>query len=374
MRALVLSGGGAKGAYQMGVWKALKKLNIKFDIVTGTSIGAVNGMLYVQNNYYKCLNLWNNIDFDTLFDDFKIENDDVVLDNYINKILSGGIDTTKMKNLLYQVYNPKKLYKSKIKYGIATYNLSDNKVIYATKANTNPKKLKEYILASATCFPIFKPTKIGSDNYIDGGYCDNMPINLAIDMGATEVLAVDLEAIGITKKVKDESINVKYIRPTSKLDSLLMFDNKKVKRMIKLGYNDAMKFYNKLDGNIYTFKKNTISKIYNLYGYLINKKLKEYKLDEINIKQFEEILEYILELFSIPVEEIYNVKQLLNVLESSILELIKEVDDKLDPFNKKTIIKNLYTKINNNDKINNNIFGILNKDLTAAIVLSVLKR
>lgn len=376
MRALVLSGGGAKGAYQMGVWKALKKLKIKFDIVTGTSIGAINGMLYVQNNYYKCLNLWNNIDFDVLFDDFKIEENKAILDNYINKILSGGIDTTKMKNILYQIYNPKKLYNSKIKYGIVTYNLSDNKVLYATKANTNPKKLKEYILASATCFPIFKPTKIGTDNYIDGGYYDNMPINLAIDMGATEVIAVDLEAIGVTKKVKNENINIKYIRPTSKLDSLLMFENKKVKRMIKLGYNDTMKFYNKLDGNVYTFKKNTINKVYNLYGNLINEKLKKYKLDEINIKQLEETIEYILETFDIEMEEIYNIKQVLNILDKSISEVVnKDIDDnKLNLFDKKIIIKNLYTKISNNDKININIFGILNKDLTAAIILSVLKR
>jgi len=38
MKAVVLSGGGAKGAYQIGVWKALRKLNINYDIVTGTSV------------------------------------------------------------------------------------------------------------------------------------------------------------------------------------------------------------------------------------------------------------------------------------------------------------------------------------------------
>ena len=52
-RALVLSGGGAKGSYQYGVWKALRKLNIKFDIVTGTSIGAVNGAMIVLGDYKK---------------------------------------------------------------------------------------------------------------------------------------------------------------------------------------------------------------------------------------------------------------------------------------------------------------------------------
>ena len=42
MRAVVLSGGGSKGAYEIGVWKALRKLHISYDIVTGTSVGALN--------------------------------------------------------------------------------------------------------------------------------------------------------------------------------------------------------------------------------------------------------------------------------------------------------------------------------------------
>ena len=50
MRAVVLSGGGSKGAYQIGVWKALRQLNIKYEIVAGTSVGALNGAMMVQKN------------------------------------------------------------------------------------------------------------------------------------------------------------------------------------------------------------------------------------------------------------------------------------------------------------------------------------
>ena len=59
-RAIVLSGGGSKGAYQIGVWKALRKLNISYDIVTGTSVGALNSILLVQKSYLKALWLWYN--------------------------------------------------------------------------------------------------------------------------------------------------------------------------------------------------------------------------------------------------------------------------------------------------------------------------
>ena len=55
MRAVVLSGGGSKGAYEMGVWKALRKLHISYDIVTGTSVGALNAAFMVQKDYLKGL-------------------------------------------------------------------------------------------------------------------------------------------------------------------------------------------------------------------------------------------------------------------------------------------------------------------------------
>ena len=67
MRALVLSGGGAKGSYQIGVWKALRQLGIKFDLVTGTSSGAINGALIVQGSYFKALSIWNKLNFNNIF-------------------------------------------------------------------------------------------------------------------------------------------------------------------------------------------------------------------------------------------------------------------------------------------------------------------
>ena len=67
-RALVLSGGGAKGSYQVGVYKALKKLRIKIDIIAGTSIGSINGALFTAGDYLKAKRLWLTISTDNLFD------------------------------------------------------------------------------------------------------------------------------------------------------------------------------------------------------------------------------------------------------------------------------------------------------------------
>ena len=67
-RAIVLSGGGAKGAYQIGVWKALRKLKIDYSIVTGTSVGALNGAFLVQKDYYKAVHMWYHMSFSHVFE------------------------------------------------------------------------------------------------------------------------------------------------------------------------------------------------------------------------------------------------------------------------------------------------------------------
>ena len=58
---IALAGGGSKGSYEIGVWKALRELGMCYDIVTGTSIGAVNGALMVMGDYDRAENLWNTI-------------------------------------------------------------------------------------------------------------------------------------------------------------------------------------------------------------------------------------------------------------------------------------------------------------------------
>jgi len=60
-RAIALCGGGTKGAYELGAWKALKEMGIEYHIVTGTSIGAINGALMTSRDYDLALELWNTI-------------------------------------------------------------------------------------------------------------------------------------------------------------------------------------------------------------------------------------------------------------------------------------------------------------------------
>ena len=85
--ALIFSGGGARGAYEVGVWKALEELDIKCDIVTGASIGSINGALYTQGTLKLAEDLWKNINFETVFEEKIIYNSDMeVVVNYLKSV------------------------------------------------------------------------------------------------------------------------------------------------------------------------------------------------------------------------------------------------------------------------------------------------
>ncbi len=381
---LVLSGGGSKGAYEIGVYKALKKLHKNIDIVTGTSIGAINGLFIVQKDLRGALKLWKNISFKTIYneDSFPIMEDEKLSKIYMQYAKSfineGGLDIYKMKSLFDKSFKPYKFYNSNIDYGLVTYNISQNKPVLKIKEELPKENIKDYVLASASCYPAFKPYLIDGEMYIDGGYYDNLPINLAIDLGATEIIAVDLRAIGFKKNVKNKAVDITYIVPRNKIGSFLVFDKNQAKKSIKLGYNDTMKTFGKLEGNYFTFKKYNLIKNYNKYAENFEEKLKEIfkvsdnkiltKIFETDIfkgilnnktlyNNFNNLIETAGKIFNFDESTIYNIysynKGLLTALSNTEFINLEEISIKnknLENFlDKRKIVKYFYKQIEDNN-------------------------
>lgn len=260
-KAIALAGGGTKGAYQAGFVKAIQELGIKYDIVTGTSIGSLNGALLVQHEEDRLIELWKQMNYSRVLanqipiklniDEFLKESNRVT--SFFKKYMQEkGADITPFKEMIHEYYNEEKFLSSNIDYGLVTVEFPSLKHHYITKEIMRDGNGEKYLLASASCYPAFPKCELNDYLFIDGGYYDNLPIELALRLGADEVIAVDLDDKPIHKQFVNKP-NILYIRPSFSLGSFLDFDPKHITQNILLGYFDTMKAFKKLDGVRYTF-------------------------------------------------------------------------------------------------------------------------
>lgn len=114
---LVLDGGGARGAYQIGAWKALREAGVKIKAVAGTSVGALNGALICMGDLEKAEKIWREMTFSTVMD---VDDEEMegwfsgetsvrdILRTLWEKIKDGGVDITPLRNLIHQVIDEEK--------------------------------------------------------------------------------------------------------------------------------------------------------------------------------------------------------------------------------------------------------------------------
>ncbi len=260
---IVLEGGGAKGAYQIGVWKALMEYGVKIKAIAGVSVGALNGALICMGDYDRAVNLWSNISYSSIMNVDDDEMDKLMNRNFkdINfqtvgqrskKLLSsGGIDVTPLKQLMEEVVDEKKIKESEIEFIIGTFNLSNMKEIEITAKETEDGCLKDYLMASAS-FPLFKSEKFNGKTYIDGGVANNVPIDMLINRGYEDIIVIRIFGVGMEKKIKiPENVNIVSIAPKTQLCNILEFNPKKAVRNISLGYFDTVRILMPLAGNEY---------------------------------------------------------------------------------------------------------------------------
>lgn len=262
MVGLVLEGGGAKGSYEIGAYKALMELGIEINGVVGTSIGAINGAMIVQGDLEKAYELWYNITPSDIFDvndrDFKkivnleIKTRDIprFARGFRKIIKDKGLDTRHIRKLLDENIDENKIRESEVDFGIVTVSLSDKKSMELFKEDIPEGKISDYIMASAY-HPAFKLEKVDGKLFLDGSFHDNLPIRLLYEKGYRNIIAIRLFAIGRVRKIKEKDLEITYIEPSEKLCNSLDFTNRNARKNLQLGYFDTLKVFKNLKGRKY---------------------------------------------------------------------------------------------------------------------------
>ena len=249
-RALVLAGGGAKGSYQVGVWQALQELGWTPDIITGASVGALNGCLFTMGKSKEAEDLWRGLEIHDVLevpDSLKPEE----LNNFfLDVVRSGGLNVEPLAETIDRLIDEDAVRRSPIRFGLVMTELGTMRRVQCPVEKIPEGQMKDYLLGSSACFPALRPREIDGVKYIDGGWRDNMPLDLAAKMGAAELLGVDVDGIGIVKP-NTTGLPTRIIRSHWNLGPTLDFAPERAARNIALGYFDTMRLFDRMGGTAY---------------------------------------------------------------------------------------------------------------------------
>ena len=235
---LVLSGGGGKGAYQIGVLRALKEEG-KLDAVSavaGSSKGEVNAVLFAQDDYDRAYQTWDDINMGVLFDldPAMIAQGKIYFSrDEMNKLMNQYIDYDKITACPMDIYC-----------GVAEELGSGN--YRAEYMRLNGRSLSEIqsILMASTAMPVVYDTvTINGRHYRDGGVVDNEPIRPLYDAGIRKFIVIGLTSGRVFSDSAFPDAEFIVIDPTHDLGDVftgtLNFSegDKAIKRT--LGYKDG---------------------------------------------------------------------------------------------------------------------------------------
>ena len=263
---IVLEDGGAKGAYQIGAWKALREAGVRIKGIAGASVGSLNGALICMDDLEKAEDIWKNIEYSRVMDvsdetikalkkkDFKALNMQEILNSGFQFIKDGGFDVTPLKNLIAEVVGDEsRIRESDRELFAVTYSVSEHKELAVDVKSGEEGSVKDMLLASAY-FLAFKNEKLGGKRYRDGGGFNNVPLGVLLDKGYEDIIVIRIYGWGFdSEKVTKipDGANVYHIAPRQDLGGILEFDKKQSRKNMTLGYYDAKRFLYGLAGRIY---------------------------------------------------------------------------------------------------------------------------
>ncbi|MBC3886855.1 patatin-like phospholipase family protein [Acetobacterium paludosum] len=270
---LVLSGGGAKGAFEMGVWKALRECDYSLGAVIGTSVGALNAAVIAQDDFDIAMEFWSNLTVNQVLDlnqeitntyvnEWSKGNFDAFRNSFLNILFSDGLDITPLRNSLNHLISEDAIRKSPIRLGLVTVDLTSLTPKQLMIEDIPEGQLIDYLLASSA-LPVFQKQEIDGRTYLDGGFFDNVPINFMIEQNFKKIISVEFPAIGMRKWVREKNVEIITVNNSQLLGGTLDFDSARIQQNIQLGYLDALKVFDAVEGKYFylsTQKNNAIYK------------------------------------------------------------------------------------------------------------------
>ncbi|WP_430927455.1 patatin-like phospholipase family protein [Polaribacter marinivivus] len=287
-KALVISGGGSKGAFAGGVAQYLmKKENRTYDLFLGTSTGSLMVSHLALGMLDELKDLYTNVNQETIFSNNpfnikKVAGEKIVSINHFNTLwnfLNGRKTFGESKNLrsLIKEKITKEMYEQILKVDkeivVTVSNLTANQIEYKSNKDCTYEDFCDWIWGSCNYVPFMSLLEKNKQQYADGGFGSLVPIREAILRGATEIDAIILETevsamnrlpaknpfsllfdvfnfmlthverhnitIGkLAANNKDVKLNL-YYTPTVLTTNSLVFDEKKMRKWWKSGYKYA---------------------------------------------------------------------------------------------------------------------------------------
>ena len=257
---LVLSGGGGKGAYQVGVLKAIYELGLTKHIyaVSGTSVGALNCALFLQNDLDAAEQMWLSISPDKIL---SIKSKSIseqlgrsfasikLLTGYLGLLEGYGVFSRDgLSEMIDESVDLQMISKSAIPFYAACIQVAGLTRTYFQLNGLDEEKIKSILLATSAIPGVFPAERVEGHYYIDGGIPfigDNVSIAPLYEAGCETIIVVPLERSYVLNRNVFPNTDIFEIIPQEYQGNLitgtLQFSGFHAKRRIGQGYQDTMR-------------------------------------------------------------------------------------------------------------------------------------
>ncbi len=262
--ALALGGGGARCAFQAGVWRALSEMGKDVAAIAGTSAGAINGAVFASGGDGDTL--WNKISSEGAISAAQKEGK---LPSKMTEVLFGmlgdSFDIEPLRQLLTEHISEDRLRTSGIEFGLCVYSANRMRAFNFFSDEIEAGKLIDYVLASS-CLPAFKPVRIWNSRFYDGGIRNNLPVDMLISRGWRNIITVPVHGAGLTRDVNTGGVNIIEIKSRVPEGGILDFGREAVGRSIKSGYLECKRAFGLVSGTEFFINSESYNAAQNAYG------------------------------------------------------------------------------------------------------------